>query len=98
MFDTYQLILFTHTYRNYIVQQPCFVKHSGYMRALAFCTFLMHNIKQFPFVIRCKVLVCEQSIAQWFLKFFKYLSLLSNKITRFTPNTLNGADLLKIRN
>jgi len=27
---------------------------------------------------------------QWFLTFFTSLSLLSNKITGFTPNTLNG--------
>jgi len=34
---------------------------------------------------------------QWFLTFLIYLTLLLNQITRFTPNTLNGAHLLKIR-
>ena len=33
-----------------------------------------------------------------FLTFFKCLTLSSNKVTRFTPCTPNGADLLKIRN
>ena len=31
------------------------------------------------------------SLQQWFLTVFTYLTLLSNKITRFTPNTHNGA-------
>ena len=35
---------------------------------------------------------------QWFLTFFTYLNLLSNKITRFSPSTLSGVHLLKIRN
>jgi len=38
------------------------------------------------------------SIDQWFTTFFTYLTHLSNKITRFIPNTLNGANLLKIQN
>jgi len=37
-------------------------------------------------------------LSQWFLTFFTYLTLLSNKITRFTPNALNVAYFLKIRN
>jgi len=36
------------------------------------------------------------SLVQWFLTVFIYLTPLSNEITRFTPNTLNGAHLLKI--
>jgi len=32
------------------------------------------------------------------LNLYTYLTLLSNKIARFTPNTLNGDRLLKIRN
>jgi len=35
---------------------------------------------------------------QWFLTIFTYLTLLSNKMARFTPNTRSGAHLLKIRN
>jgi len=42
--------------------------------------------------------VLLNSLDQWFLTFFTYLTLLSDKITRFTLNTLNGAHLLKIRN
>jgi len=39
----------------------------------------------------------RETLEQWFLTFLTYLTLLSNKITRFTPNTLSGAHLLKIR-
>jgi len=35
---------------------------------------------------------------QLFLTFFTYVTLLSNKIAGFTPSTLDGAHLLKIRN
>ena len=35
------------------------------------------------------------SLEQWFLTFFTYLTLLSNKITRFTPNILIGFHLSK---
>jgi len=38
------------------------------------------------------------SLTQWFLTFFTYVVLLSNKTTRFTLSTLNGTHLLKIRN
>ena len=38
--------------------------------------------------------VCEL-LVQWFLTFFTYLTLSSNKITKFTPN---GDHLLKMRN
>jgi len=31
---------------------------------------------------------------QWSLTFFTYLTLLSNKVTRFSTNTLNGGHLL----
>jgi len=31
------------------------------------------------------------SLGQWFLTFFTYPTLLSDKITRFIPNTLNGS-------
>jgi len=40
----------------------------------------------------------QQTLRQWFLTLFTYLTLLSNNITRFTPNTLGGGHLLKIRN
>ena len=38
------------------------------------------------------------SIGQWFLTFFAYLTILSNKISKFIPNTVSGAHLLRIRN
>jgi len=38
-----------------------------------------------------EISVTFKVLNQWFLTFFAYLTLLSNKITRFTPNTLNGA-------
>jgi len=34
-------------------------------------------------------------LVQWFLTFYTYLTILSNKIIRFTPNSFNGAHLLK---
>jgi len=40
----------------------------------------------------------SKGLDQWFLTFFTYLTLLSNTITRFTPNTFSGALFLKIRN
>ena len=36
-------------------------------------------------------------LVQWFLTFYTYLTILSNKIIRFTPNSFNGAHLLKKR-
>jgi len=35
-------------------------------------------------------------LVQWPLTFFTYLTLVSNNIIIFTPNTLNGAHFLKI--
>jgi len=40
----------------------------------------------------------RDGIIRWFLTFFTYLTLSSNNIARFTPSTLHGADLFKIRN
>jgi len=46
-------------------------------------------MKQFTFL---------NTLNQWFLTFFPYLTLLLNKITRFNPSTLSGAHFLKKRN
>jgi len=43
----------------------------------------------------CLKKVRQLCLDQWFLTFFTYHTLLSNKITRITPNTLNRAHLLK---
>jgi len=50
------------------------------------------------FLFFCIASVSMQSLAQWFLTFFTYLTLLSNYITRFTTKTLNDAHFLKIWN
>jgi len=46
----------------------------------------------------CQSCQGQDKARQWFLTIFTNIILLSNKISRFTTNTLNGAHLLKIRN
>jgi len=51
--------------------------------------------------ILTKAFLCDafvDDLDKWFLTIFTCLTLLSNKIARFTPNALSGVHLLKIPN
>jgi len=66
------------------------------MKSIRFC----HNIKLSRHTSASSAAHSfgNSGLEQWFLTFFTYLTLSSNKITRFTPDTLSGAHVRKMRN
>jgi len=59
---------------------------------------LRSTLKYFYYLKRVQKWSADVILQQWFLNFFTYLTLLSNKVTRFTHNAVIGAHLLKLRN